>query len=335
MAWGIFSTLFYLLGLPLLLRLVCFGQEKLIIAKAQERASKRRRSDPVPKIPSRWWDAWMEKITFTIKDKRPLSFPKKSKDAPAKGPRRNIILFILYGIGLIVSAIPFITQGFHNTIFISWFIFLVAIIFAFFSAQKLVNERKRIAEKMFQIVQTSLKPIEGATVGNSVQVTDWVEYIKPNKVTLMFDISFSDSGVEPFLKQFNQVFGKETAWVTDDSDEGPGWDFEEGVAKLRAVPPLPTMAPWKEHYVLDPAIAWSFFPIALGVENGVELKNPETGEIENVLGFDLSGEQQKFGKKAGVRVSQNIVTSPMVLVGGGTGGGKSVSADTPIKVLKK
>ena len=63
--------------------------------------------------------------------------------------------------------------------------------------------------------------------------------------------------------------------------------------------------------------------------------NPETGEIENVLGFDLSGEQGKVAKKAGYKMSPKITTSPMVFIGGGTGGGKSLTTDTIVSVFGK
>lgn len=187
---------------------------------------------------------------------------------------------------------------------------------------------------MFEIAQSKmgLSSEFSENPQQAIRVLEWADPLKPNKVQFDVPTTFGQEGEEGFLRQFNQVFGNETAWVPfDDAENGvPGWNYEEGTATFRAVPPLPTMAPWDEHYVIGEGVAWSFFPIALGVENGVALPNPQTGEVENVLGFDLSGEQTKIGKKAGLTVGPEITTSPMCL----TGDTKVVLADNSTISLK-
>lgn len=335
MAWGIFAVVFYLLGLPAVLRLVAFGQEKLIIARAQEKMARRKRLAGTVKIPDPWWPYWMNRLTFTFRDKRPLSLPSKKKDAPAKGLPRNIIFFILWGVGLLMSASLFIFQGWHNIALFSWGVFFIAAIFGIASPHALLKERQKIVDKMFQIAKSDMRLPEGATASSTVQVTEWEEYIKPKKAVINFDISYKEEMREGFMRQFNQVFGRETAWVPDDNGERPGWNFDEGIVYLTSVPPLPTMAKWDARYIDNPNIAWSFFPIALGTEHGVELENPETGEIEHVIGFDVSGAQRDLANEKGFAMSSKIATTPMCLVAGSTGGGKSLSVDTPIKVLRK
>ena len=91
---------------------------------------------------------------------------------------------------------------------------------------------------------------------------------------------------------------------------------------------------WDEHYIINENIAWSFFPLGLGVEGGVLLENPETGEMEHVLGLDLNGNQVKLAKKKGLTIGNELVRSPQTLVGGQTGGGKALSLDTEILILQ-
>jgi hypothetical protein len=209
------------------------------------------------------------------------------------------------------------------------------VIYGYKSADKLMKIREAVYTRMFSVARTKLGQ-NGEYEKNPqsvIRVTEWRDFIKPQKVEFDIPDSFGEEGAEGFMKQFNQLFGRETAWVPSDSEETPGWDFDKGVLTIGAVPPLPREAPWDEHYVLADGVAWSFFPIGLGVEHGLELPNPKTGEIENVLGFDLSGEQGGIAKKFGLNMSQSITTSPMALIAGGTGGGKALSVDTMIRVL--
>lgn len=319
----------YLLAFPLLVRLSCLLHRRTLIARAEERV-RLRKIDP-DRVPKPWWPKIKERIGFTFKDKRATKIGKKE----GVGPQRRIVFFVLWLIGLaLFVAAPLATWHFYlaGVVF-----FLFALGFGLRSPHDVIVTRERIYNRMFDIGRSKLS-IPGKYEGNPkavVTVVDWNEYIKPVEVRFMVPTTFGQEGEEGFLRQFNQVFGSETAWVPkDDPDKGTsGWNYEKGEVTLRAVPPLPQSANFSEHYITDPAIAWSFFPIALGVENGVELKNPETGEVENVLGFDFSGNQAKLGKKMGVKVTSKLASAaPMVLIGGGTGGGKSLAIDTPVYV---
>lgn len=57
------------------------------------------------------------------------------------------------------------------------------------------------------------------------------------------------------------------------------------------------MAKWDKHYLEDPIVQWSFIPLGLSSRGGLPIKNPETGEIEHVVGFDLDGTQKKYCDK--------------------------------------
>lgn len=336
----IVAILLYGIGLPIIFRLIGVAHKKIRVDRAAAKMPKN--SAATKNLPKPIWNKWKKHIGFTFKDTRSFSIGKKQFG----GMTNKIMFFTLYGIGFILTIVGFaISNG--TLIFTGIMIFWISIIFAIVSPKKLLKERDKKYQSLYNIAKSHLKmPAEYEEEKEKyIKVLEWEEHVKPLKVEFFIPDDFNGDSGEAFLKQFNQKFGRETAWVASDeevkdengkvTDIKPGWNFEENKVTINAVPPLPRMAKWDARYVLDPAIAWSFFPIALGVENGVELTNPETGEIENVLGFDLSGLQVKEGEKHGVRVSEKITTSPMALVAGGTGGGKSVSCTTPVKTLKK
>lgn len=335
----IMAAAIYIIALPIVFRLIAFMQKKLRVDRAIAKAP---RNTPPKNLPKPIWQKWKKHIGFTFKDKRSFAIAKK----PIGGLTNKLMFIILYLIGLIATIAGFV-MGNGMVIVIGITMFWVSIMFAIMSPKKLLQERDKKYQSLFNIAHSHLKmPTEYEDQKeNYIKVLEWEEYVKPLKVEFFIPDDFNGDSAEAFLKQFNQKFGSETTWVASDEEikdeDGkvvgmkPGWNFEENKVTINAVPPLPTMAKWEARYVTDPAIAWSFFPIALGVENGVELTNPETGETENVLGFDLSGLQVGHGKKHGVRTADKITTSPMVLVAGGTGGGKSVSTSEKISVLKK
>lgn len=320
----------YIIVMPIIFRLVAFTHKKLVTQRAMQKAGNNRNQQA--KVPKPIWGIWKERITFTMKDKRDAQIGKKQVNL-----QNRQMFFLIWGIGL-ATVVLGAFLGNWKIYVPSYFIFFFATGFGISASKDILEKREKMFRRMFEIAQSKmgLSSEFSENPQQAIRVLEWADPLKPNKVQFDVPTTFGQEGEEGFLRQFNQVFGNETAWVPfDDAENGvPGWNYEEGTATFRAVPPLPTMAPWDEHYVIGEGVAWSFFPIALGVENGVALPNPQTGEVENVLGFDLSGEQTKIGKKAGLTVGPEITTSPMVFVGGGTGGGKSLSVETLIATDK-
>ena len=348
MGLGLTALILYVVGFPILTWALALIHRKVIVKRAEEKILRKRLSKKAPDpVGPKWW----KRFKFTLGDKRQMIFSvgkaaKKKKEEAAQGPgiQRRWIWWILWFAGLATAAVSL--TGDWRMILWSLLVYTLAFNFAVKSSHKVVKHQEYVVSKMFEIAQPKLGlPIQEAPTAH-VTVKSWRDYTKPEAVEINVPTNFSDSGEESFLKQFNQVFGRETAWVPDsvppgEDSEGnptpgrPGWDYEEGKVALRAVPPLPSMAKWEAHYVLSPAIAWSFFPIALGVENGTTVTHPVTGVKENVLGFDLSGQQGKAAEAAGEIMSTRIAKSPMVFIGGGTGGGKAMDLDTPVAVIRK
>lgn len=321
---------FYIFFMPISLWIISLAHKKIRIDKKREKAQKKKQKNfNEDNLPKPLMGRIRRNLKFARKDTRAFTIKKPKGGEPPKSPITNRMFYLaLWIIGLLIVVISSFIGSYVATA-IGFFIFYLNVIIAYIRSSKIIKIRDKKIAKMVEIANSKLgQPSKEPS--EVVNVLEWRDHIKPDKVEFYIPTSFSNSGEEGFLRHFNQFFGSQTAWVADDTDEEPGWDYDEGRVKLRSVPPLPKLAPWDEHYILNEAIAWSFFPIALGVENGVELKNPKNGEVEHVLGFDVSGEQAKVGKKAGVAVSGRITKSPMVFVGGGTGGGKALSVDTPI-----
>lgn len=322
----ILVILSYVAGMPILLRLIAFAQKKFFVDRKLANMPKGKAASA--NLPKPIWGTWRERLKFTRKDDR---------EAKLFGTRKRLYFGLLI-IGLIVTVVAAVLK-LYLLLPVAYILYFVATFYAIGSAKDVLETRKKIMVKMYQIA-ANRGVVDNGLIDQPeavIEVLEWRDHIKPKKAKIQMRTEFDAAGCQRFLELWNQNFGQETAWVpSDDPETGtPGWNFAESIVTIHEVPPLPQMAPWDEHYVLDPAIAWSFFPLALGVENGVELTNPKTGEVENVLGFDLSGEQAKVGKKAGVKVSEKIVTSPMVLCSGGTGGGKSLSINTLIQRVKQ
>lgn len=344
MTLGLVAMSLYVVGFPILTWLIALLHRKVIVRKAQEKILKKRLSktppDPIGPI---WW----KRFKFTLKDKRQFIFgsgKKKEEKAEGAGLQRRLIWWLLWITGLAVSAVT-LTGDFK---WIGWslLVYIFAFSFAVNSAHKIVKHQEYVISKIYEIAQPKLGLPMQDPPQKHVTITGWRDYTKPEGVEVSVPTNFSDSGEEGFLKQFNQVFGRETAWVPDSAppskdangnDVPPraGWDYEKGKVTLRSVPPLPTRAPWSAHYALSDAIAWSFFPIALGVENGTTVTHPETGVKEHVLGFDLSGKQGEAAAAAGEMMSPNITKTPMVLAAGGTGSGKALPVDSKVAVIRK
>lgn len=329
-------AVFYLIGMPVVFRLIALLHKKLITDKKIAKAGNNKNA--IAQVPSPIWYTWKERLNFLFKEDKRVFTLKKGK-APKNGITNKKLFLIVWAVGLIVMIAASLTK-IWALIAVSVLIFFIDVFVGMAVAKPVVEARKKVLTRMFDIARTKLgQSAEYASHPEKIiRVLEWEDQIKPRKVQFDVPDSFNgELGEDSFMKQYNQIFGQETTWVPS-SDPGtgrPGWDYEQGVVTIHAVPPLPKLAKWDEHYVINDAIAWSFFPIALGVENGVELTNPETGEKENVLGFDVAGEQAGLGKKMGVPVAPSIVTAPMVLVGGGTGGGKSIALDEKVLVRRK
>lgn len=330
MNMAIVIGLLYIVLMPILVRVFAIVQRKMVERKARKLKQKKKDtsnlSQPI-------WPKMRQRIMFAFKDSR--SFSLKS-GKPGTGPIQNrFVLFAVYVAGLVVAVMGAITAH-YEIMLLGFLLFFVALGFALIRSHDAIKARNLVIDRMFELAVQRLgqsRKYEGNPL-SVVKVMQWREYTKPQKVRFSVPTSFSAEGEEGFLRHYNQVFGQDVSWVPDnDLANGKlGWDYDQGTVTLRSVPPLPLKADWEEQYVLNPAIAWSFFPIAKGVSDGVEVTNQNTGEQEFLLGFDVSGDQAKVGKQHDVPVSQKIAMTPQVFIGGSTGGGKALDVDTPVWV---
>lgn len=321
--------------------LTFFGPLKLHTKFVVQKHNAQLRARDEPMTPM--WVKLKPRMVFASRDKRAV-FPKKGAEEVSeddmKPPffNRRLLYWILLLSSLISTPVLFYLGMYTYGLIASPVLFYAFLIYGLNSPVKIMAKREALLSNMVKIVRSNIG-IEKEYESNPtsvISVVKWApDFITPLKIDILVPAQFNASGQLPFLEQFNQVYGRSRTWVARNDDGSSGWNFEEGRVRLYAVPPIPSIAPWHERYVLTEGIAWSFFPVGLGAENGVELTNPETGKKEYVLGFDLAGEQSSYGKKHGLKVGSEIVTSPMVLVGGGTGGGKALDTETPIIAMTK
>lgn len=329
-----YVALFYILGLPIALRLLCVAHTKLIIQRKAAKMPKSRSA--AADLPSPIWPKLKERLAFSKKDTRKFSLKAGSET----NLENRKVLLIIWAVGLGISLVGVPLGRLGYSLLAGTIVFGAVIGLAVVKANGILKTRQSLVAKMFEIARSTLgaPPEAAANPGSVVQVLEWDELVKPMKVQMSIPTTFSSSGEENFLRQYNQVFGMESAWIAfnDPETKKLGWNYEDGVLTIAAQPPLPSQAPWEAHYVLDPTVSWSFFPIAIGIEDGIEVVNPKTGQTENVLGFDLSGLQAGISKDNGTYSSPKLGSaSPMVLIGGGTGGGKALDINTKIKRVKK
>ena len=215
------------------------------------------------------------------------------------------------------------------------FILLIISPFAFFFInKKLVDaeltEKDTLLTRMIDFKRAKMGLIDSSSSALDYEkeftILEWSDDKKPEKIRIELPVNFDPLNATRFLADFSVQFGRGRPFEIDEEDKDfPGWSPEKGKATIKLQAPLPTMAKWSAHYLEDPTVQWSFFPLGLGSKGGVPIKNPETGEIEHVIGIDVDGTQRKYCEKNGIHVGSDIVASPMTLIAGVTGGGKSVA----------
>lgn len=253
-----------------------------------------------------------KRIKFTMADRRKEPVPFK------------LVFMGIYAVGLATSVLG----GFLG----NWSLLLVAImisytafIFSAISANKIVAERDQVLKRMLELKGSKMKFVnreKGAipSPATEFKILEWGDdLVSPTRMYLYMPTDFDILEVDRFLESFNLIFGSNGQWISDDTDETyGGFDFNAGVAAIKVTPPLPQMAQWHERYLNEKEVHWSFFPLALGAENGVPVYNEELDIIEHVLGFAVNGGQEKLSKKNGVVLGREVTSSPQTLIAGGT-----------------
>lgn len=268
-----------------------------------------------------------KRIKFTMRDTRKKPIPFK------------LIFILTYLAGASLAFLGGLNEN-YNFLLIALAISYVNFIFSAISANGIVKKRDAVLKRMLELKGNKMRFInkdKGSTPTpfSEFRVLEWSEDLKtPVKMHLFMPTEFDILQVDSFLESFNLNFGGNGQWISDDTDKQyGGFDFNAGVAAIRVSSPLPKMAMWHERYLNSKDIHWSFFPLALGSENGVPVFNDELNRTEHVLGFAVNGGQEKLSKKNGVVLGSEVTSSPQILIAGGTGGGKSLASNTKVKVI--
>lgn len=269
----------------------------------------------------------IKRIQFTMHDPRNEPIPFK------------LVFIFIYLIGMGVS----IYAGFADNwklLLLSIMIAYISVIFSCVTANKIVTERDKVIKRMLELKGSKMRFVnkeKGAMVTPETEfkILKWSEdLVNPEKMYLFMPTDFDTLEVDQFLESFNLVFGGNGQWIADDTDKQyHGFDFNAGIAAIRVSPKLPSIAKWHERYIDPKNVHWSYFPLALGSENGVPVYNEELDITEHVLGFAVNSGQEKLSKKNGVEIGPEITSAPQILIAGGTGGGKSLQSTTVVNVV--
>lgn len=176
---------------------------------------------------------------------------------------------------------------------------------------------------------------KNATIYNyskDYEILEWSEdRRRPQKLRIFLPVTFDPIRQDEFLEAFSIRFGGGRPYELDMNDKDyPGLDVDNGVETVVLEKALPNKADWEEWYITHPDVQWSFFPLGLGSKGGIPIKNPETGEVVRLIGYDMDGAQEKYCKKNGIEIGSDIIAAPHSLGAGVTGGGKSVSQNNII-----
>lgn len=269
----------------------------------------------------------IKRIKFTLKDPRKKPIPY----------RLIFILIYLIGAGLAIFGGLAENWAFLGLALIAQYI---SIIFSAITAKSIISKRDAVLERMLDFKRNKMRLVNRekgvlVTPEMEIKVMEWDEdLVTPTKLHLYMPTDFDILHVEGFLESFNLIFNSNGQWIADETDEQhDGFDFNAGVAAIRVSPKLPSIANWHERYLNPKYIHWSYFPLALGSENGVPVYNEEEDRFESVLGFSVNSGQEKLSKKNEVKIGSEVVAAPMTLIAGGTGGGKSLVSTTVVKVI--
>lgn len=363
MVFYILGAVLYFILLPLTVFATHLIHKHVFITKPTTRDKKRKKPDEVPR-PLRV--RYKELMRFARRDKRDfaIAIPKsmrkninkkrkeKAEQTEDKALKEKLetpiaswiipiqsvkIFYTIYGLGAIATIVGFGLQSFTITLIgaLLWYTYFT---FGLVNSLKPVRVINRKLDIMYGIAAASIKYESNLDHTNSkkIKVIRWSDPITPQMISFELGPNLTRNVQEPFMQAFNLYFGEESTWVPsyDQELEHKGWDFPNGILHIYSVPPLPQKAKWSTHYVNGEGISWSWFPLGLGVEGGVEQPNPETNEVENVIGIDVSGLQDGEGAKAGIRVHPSIVASPQILIAGRTGGGKAIDVNELVEVIE-
>ena len=269
----------------------------------------------------------IKRIKFTLNDPRNKPIPY----------RIIFVLIYLIGAGLAIFGGLEENWEFLGLALMTQYI---SMIFSAITANSIVSRRDAVLERMLDFKKNKMKLVNRekgifVTPEMEFKVMAWDEdLVTPTKLHLYMPTDFDILHVEGFLESFNLIFNSNGQWIADETDEQhDGFDFNAGVASIRVSPKLPSMAKWHERYLNPKYIHWSYFPLALGSENGVPVYNEEEDRFESVLGFSINSGQEKLSKKNGTKIGSEVVAAPMTLIAGGTGGGKSLVSTTVVKVV--
>ena len=302
---------------------------------------------------------WKKHLKFTKQDKRHVAFklptiPPWLKNLLANGeekpeageevqeetngtfelPRvsRRGVIFVIWLTG---AALAFVAPLLKNYLLelVALGVWALYMAVALLSARWMLKERAKVDRKLIVTCSNYLKiPKEEAPGSYVVDEWDSETGIEPVHITFTLSEDHPHTGNlhETALDYMNAVLTNVRTYVEDNTGEGRGFDLPNHTFKVRAKPPMPTIATFNPHYIFAEGVEPGAFAIGLGNEGGMEVPVEEGSDKTVVVIYvNVSGEAEKYAEKHGkVMVAP---PTPMVLIMGPTGSGKAQDITEPIR----
>lgn len=292
-------------------------------------------------------DYWKEHIKYANRDNRHVAFkliqlppwllaiimpkPDEDEEQSAEAPKDTFELpqvqrrWITWGIFLAGAAAAFcapLTTMTWQLLLTSLSLWALYIIISLTSPKWFLGERAKANEKLIVCCTDDLKiPAEDARSHFVVNSWDEETNLEPTNVTFTLPKTFPPKGgpEKAVLERMNATLTNTRTYILDESD-GPGLDTKDFKLKVRAKPPMPTIATFDPFYIFADGIEAGAFAIGFGDSGGAEITTPD-GKTNVVMYVNMSGKAESYARKYGLTMV--APATPMVLIMGPTGSGKA------------
>ena len=245
--------------------------------------------------------------------------------------KRWMVTWGIYLVGAICWLAAPLTKQYLTLIPAGFAFWVLYIVISLISPKRLLKARAEVENKLATFGKTLLKA-EDETDCYTVYQWDEETMLEPVTLTYKVPLTFPPAGgpEQALLKCLTAFVTDSRTYVLDTTEGKTGLNLHKGTLDIRAKPPMPTVAIFKPHFILDECVEPGLFATGFGDSGGMLMpKEPGSEEMVTVMYCNLSGKGVPHAEKYGKDLDSP--PGPMVMVVGPTGSGKAESLDDNIK----